>query len=105
MTEKSQSAPDGASRNDDAAVSLLYEMTTIVREEIGFNEIFAAQIAEALVRGLRRRLGGDELYIPAQDKAERDAAIRARFNGTNRDEVCRAFGISKSRLYEIVGRK
>ena len=104
MTEKSQSAPDGASCNDDAAVSLLYEMTTIVREEIGFNELFAAQIAEALVRGLRRRLGADYLYIPAPDKTERDAAIRARFNGTNREEVCRAFGISKSQLYRIVGK-
>jgi Mor family transcriptional regulator len=37
------------------------------------------------------------------DRAERDAAIRRDFNGRNRDELCREHGISKSRLYQIVG--
>lgn len=91
-------------RDEDAAVALLYEMTAIVREEIGMNELFAAQIAEAITRGLRKKLGGAEIYIPAPDRRARDAAIRCEFNGTNRDEICRKYHISKSRLYQIVGR-
>lgn len=94
-----------ATKNDDAAVALLYEMTAIVREEIGMNELFASQIAEAITRGLRRRLGGDYHYIPAPDKAERDAAMRAQFNGRNLDEVARANKISRRQAYRIVTRR
>lgn len=94
-----------ATKNDDAAVALLYEMTAIVREEIGMNELFASQIAEAITRGLRRRLGGDYHYIPAPDKAERDAAMRAQFNGRNLDEVARANKVSRRQAYRIVTRR
>ena len=95
-------------KRDDADVALRYEFTAIVREEIGMNEGFASQIAEALVRGLRRRFRGQSLgdyYLAEQsaaDREERDAAIRAEFNGQNRAEVCQKYGISKSRLYQIV---
>lgn len=88
--------------DDDSTVLLQYEMTTIVREEVGFTEHFASQIAEAIVRGMRRRLGPGEIYIAAPSKVERDAAIRAEYNGRNLDEVCRKHGVSRSRLYEIV---
>lgn len=85
-----------------SAIELLHEVAMIVREEIGFNDQFADQIAEAITRGLRRRLGSQEIYIPAPDKRDRDEQIRAEFNGRNRDEVTKKFGISKSRLYQIV---
>lgn len=96
-----------SSKRDDA-VALQYEFTAIVREEIGMNEGFASQIAAAIVRGMRRRFRGERLYIADLDAAERedrDTAIRAEFNGQNRDEVCQKHGISKSRLYEIVGKR
>jgi len=95
-------------KRDDAAVALQYEFTAIVREEIGMNEGFASQIAAAIVRGMRRRFRGHclgDYYLAEQsaaDREERDAAIRAEFNGQNRDEVCQKYGISKSRLYQIV---
>jgi len=95
-------------KRDDGAIALQHEFTAIVREEIGMNEGFASQIAEALVRGLRRRFRGQNLgdyYLAEQsaaDREERDAAIRAEFNGQNRAEVCQKYGISKSRLYQIV---
>jgi Mor family transcriptional regulator len=88
---------------EDAAVTLHGEITVILQEEIGFNEHFATQFAERILQGIRRRLGGQDLYIPAPDRTARDAAIRREFNGRNRDEVCRKYGISRTRLYEIVG--
>ncbi|MFA6310611.1 MAG: Mor transcription activator family protein [Sterolibacterium sp.] len=98
-------------KRDDAAVALQYEFTAIVREEIGMNEGFASQIAAALVRGLRRRFRGQRLgdyYLSEQtgaEREERDAAIRAEFNGQNRDEVCQKYNLKKTQLYEIVGKR
>lgn len=85
-----------------SALELLHEVTCIVREEIGFNDQFATQIAEAITRGLSRRLGGQRTYIPALAKNERDEQIRQEFNGRNREEVMAKFRIGKTRLYEIV---
>jgi Mor family transcriptional regulator len=91
-----------AQREDDAML-LVSEFTEIVRAEIGMHEQFANQIATAIVRGLRRTHGARRIYIPSVDRAERDAAIRAKFNGTNAADVMREFNISRSRLYEIAG--
>ncbi|WP_042886363.1 Mor transcription activator family protein [Cupriavidus necator] len=88
----------------DAAIDLTGALTTIVREEITPLEHLARPIIEGLERGLRRLLGGQEVYIPAPDRRERDEAIRAAFNGRNRDEVCRQFGISKTTFYEVINR-
>lgn len=87
-----------------SALELESEITAIVREEIGCHEPFLSTISAAITRGLRRRMGGQERYIPAEDKRARDEQIRAEFNGRNRDEVMRKHGLSKSRLYEIVGK-
>lgn len=78
---------------------------TILREEIGMNESIGGIFAAAMVRGLRRRLGGRELYIPAPDRSERDATIRRDFNGGNVDELMRRHGLSRTRIYEIVGQR
>lgn len=89
-------------QTEDAAVQLEQDIIGIVREEIGMHEQIATVFAQALVRGLRRRLGGQELYIPSPDRAERDAAIRREFNGTNLEELMRRHCLSRSRIYEIV---
>lgn len=93
-----------AQREDDAML-LESEFTEIVRAEIGMHEQFASQIARAIVRGLRRTHGARRIYIPGVDRSERDAAIRAKFNGANAAEVMREFNVSRSRLYEIAGKR
>lgn len=94
----------------DHQVALANEITTILREKVGYHEQFAAPIAEAIVSGLAERRGGDRLYVPTgnrspRDLAERDTAIRREFNGRNRKHLCEKWGLSKTRLYEIVGEK
>ena len=86
-------------------LQLHHDLVSILREEIGLVEIFAEQFAAAIAAGLKRRLGGQEIYIPAEDKRSRDEHIRAEFCGTNRESVMSKYGISKTRLYEIVGNK
>lgn len=90
---------------EDAAVQLQHEMVAIVREEIGMHESIATVFASALVRGLRRSMGGEELYIPAPDRTERDAAIRREFDGTNLEKIMAKFNVKRTRVYEICDRR
>ncbi len=91
---------------EDRAVALHYELTAILREEVGLHEHFASQIAEAVLRGLRRRRGGEEVYIPKRlPRAVRDRAVRESFTGANRDEVCKVFDISRATFYAIIGQR
>lgn len=94
-----------AGQAEDAAVQLEQDFVGIVREEIGMHEQMATAFAQALVRGLRRKLGGRELYIPSPNRAERDATIRREFNGANLDQLMRRYGLSRTRIYEIVSRR
>lgn len=90
---------------DDRVVTLQYTLTTIIRERIGMNERYASQLAEDILRGLQERYGGDEVYVPKMlGRATRDAAVLAAFNGSNRDDVCRRFGIGRRTFYDILAR-
>ncbi len=90
---------------DDSASVLRGELLEIVREEIGMVDGFAEMFADALLRGMRARMGGREVYIPAPDKSDRDAQIRAMFNGRNLTEVMRRFGVCRSVVYRAAGGK
>ena len=61
--------------------------------------------AQAIVRGMRERMGGGETYIPAPDRSARRAAIRSEFNGTNLEEVCRKYGVSARTVYRAAGQR
>lgn len=93
----------------DAAVQLEQEMVAIACEELGMHEREATPLAQALVRGMRKRYGGSRIggrghiYIPAPSKEERDEAIRSQFDGNNMSEVMERHGIKRSQFYNIIG--
>lgn len=93
---------------EDKAIQLHREMVSILREYVGMTDELAHAFAAPIVRGMRELYGGQtmgrkgSIYVPAPSKVERNAAIRAEFVGTNADEVCRKYGIGKTRMYEIV---
>lgn len=88
---------------EEGAASLLAEIASILREETGLRDPLATMVAEAVLRGLRKRRGGTEVYVPQTvRRTEIAQAVRQMFDGRNRDEVCRRFGISTSTLYRIV---
>lgn len=101
MTRKPQQ--DTAAQIEDAAIQLEHEFVEIIRQHIGLHEAMATAHAQALVRGLRERLGGQEVWIPAPDKSERNAAICREFNGRNIKQLMTQHRISRSQLYHIVG--
>lgn len=97
-------------QREDQAIQLHREFVDIVRTATGMHEPMANTMAAAIVAELRQRWGGKRLghkyiYIPAPDKSERNAAIRSDFNGTNMAAVSQKYGISRSRLYEIVAER
>jgi len=61
--------------------------------------------ARGIICVLRRLLGGDRVYFPVYLTADRNARIRAAFNGCNRDEVRKQFGIAKTTFYRVIGEK
>lgn len=78
------------------------EFTNILRNRIGLNHRFAAEWAQELVDGMRQTYGGKNIHIPAPDKTRRDAAIFAQYNGTNTAEILRTYGISRTRMFDIL---
>jgi phage terminase large subunit GpA-like protein len=54
-------------------------------------------LAGAFMAALREEYGTEKIYIPAPDKVLRDAAIRERFDGTNREQLRREFGVAERR--------
>lgn len=107
QTEFTQAARQTQAQAEDAAVQLERDFLAIVREDVGMNERLAGLFARVLVDGLRSRMGGQELYIPAPDRSERDERIRREFNGTREslEAIMRRTGLSRASVYAIVGRK
>lgn len=95
-------------KSDDDAVSLQFEIANILRSEVGLHERYATVLAEPIVNGLRKRFRGENIYIGNSSKAERaerDEAIRKAFNGTNLDDVCKQFNVSKNTVYRAAHSK
>ena len=90
---------------EDAALQLEHDLVSIVRDEIGMHEAIATVFAQALVRGLRREFGGQAVYIPVPGRAERDAAIRSQFDGTNLAQIMERHDVSRTTVYRVSGRR
>ena len=75
------------------------ELKTIMRDKLKLSDVFAEKVSEVVLCGLRERIGGQEVYVPAADKAKRNEGIKAFFNGRNMDEVCRLYGVSPDTVY------
>lgn len=75
---------------------------TVFRDDVPHEAIH--ELADAVARRLGPRIGGR--YVPKRDeRAARDAAVWAAFNGRNFEDVRRQFGISRRLLYSILARR
>ena len=61
-------------------------------------------LADELARRLAPRIGG-RYVTKADERAMRDAAIIAMFNGRNHRQLMADFGISRALLYSILSRR
>ncbi|MDP3322651.1 MAG: Mor transcription activator family protein [Hydrogenophaga sp.] len=89
----------------DDEITLKFEITAILQQEIGLHEQYALTLAEPIVAGLVKRFGGQRFYIAKKHTksqiAIRDAQIKKEFNGANLKHVMQKFCLSKSAIYKI----
>lgn len=71
----------------------------------GLDDAVATDAATQAAEFVREHWGGQKIYIPRGQRHElshRDLEIWKRWNGHNRLELCREYGISENRLYQIL---
>lgn len=90
---------------NDFLVSFQYQLTVSIREQIGVCEAEASRMATGVMAKIRGQFGGTEVYIPKRPPRQvQDAAVMEAFDGSNREEVCRRFGIGRRTFYDILAR-
>lgn len=98
--------------DEDQAAQLRQELEQIVMDWTGLRPDLAAPMANAILQGMRERLGGRRLYVPAPRtreaeramREERDQQMLAMFTGANLAEVMRHFGVSRRTVYNALAR-
>lgn len=63
------------------------------------------QAACEVLNGMRQYAHRGSLPIPDLFKIQRNAAIRAKFNGRNLKEVCDEFDVARTTVYRICGKR
>lgn len=86
-------------------LQLVYEVADIMRVDGGEKEPRASVLAQIVIDGLRRRVGGASIYVLAPSRRTRNIAIRKMFNGSNLKEVCQKFQVSKTTVYRLAGNR
>jgi Mor family transcriptional regulator len=84
---------------------LVGQMTDILRDRLALQDPWATAMAQEIVQGLSAKFGGALVYVPCPDRKARDERIRQVFNGTNLQEVCDQFGLSRTAVYRICSRR
>ena len=72
---------------------------------LAFGVPTANEMAAALIDRVRGSIGGARVYLPKRDvlrSVERDAAIRAEFNGRNTGALAHKYGLSTRWVRRIV---
>jgi Mor family transcriptional regulator len=63
----------------------------------------SADLSKSVVERLQKMLGKTTVYFPEKNSNARDAKIRLEFNGANRDELMKKYGISsKATFYKAI---
>lgn len=78
---------------------------TNVLAALGIDREVAAEAGREVAEFLREHWGGQNVYLPKGtlfDLSERDVEIWEKWNGRNVLELCREYGITRQRLYQII---
>jgi Mor family transcriptional regulator len=93
------------SREFDVAQDLYAELLGAVCKDTGLREDLARPFVSSALAYLQATYGGRRIYIPAPERRYPELEIAAHYEFT-RDVsgTCRKFSISRSKLFEIVGK-
>lgn len=87
---------------------MITELAHRVAQDARFQAAIADALAVVLAEHMRAEFGGDRIYISkkaGQSLAERDAAIRSAFNGTNYAMLAREHSITPRQVRRILNRQ
>ncbi len=91
--------------SDDALIEAMHDDLYRLLTRLGVDDLTALQEAGALVEDLQRRFGGRHHYLPAVDKATRNARIAAELAaGHDPQQVAARHGVSKKTLARVARR-
>jgi Mor family transcriptional regulator len=76
----------------------------LMKHIAGLTEDQALVLAKEAADSLRKKFAGEKLYITKGQFQRRNKDIYERFDGENGQEICREFGLSERRLYQIIHR-
>jgi len=61
------------------------------------------ELADLILVRIKAHFGGSAVYVPANDKQDRNKDIRESFDGRNHADICQRYCISLATLYRIIG--
>ena len=79
-------------------------LVDVIRKALNETELDAMTVEHLereLAKAIREELGGQRLYIPGREKVNREE-LREIFNGRNIGELMARYGLSRSRIYQII---
>lgn len=95
--------PTSPAREESSANLLIAEVQAALGRETGLQGEYAAIIASAIVRGLRKSIGSQQIYVPAwPGSLERNQRIREQFRGNNLPELAARWNLSVDTIRRIV---
>lgn len=83
----------------------------VLHEQGDLDAATACELSQAIAARIASVFGGSRVYVPhgtygrkltCFELTARDLEIFRQFNGKNRDDICRRYQISKTRLYKII---
>lgn len=81
----------------------LHEEVDQAIKSLGLDLDIQSELSEKITARLRRLLGGDTVYFPlSSNRKERYAAIKKDFNGSNQNELCKKYGVSRSTVLRAI---
>ena len=90
---------------DDVLNGMAEYTAAILHEQYGLPEKRAREAAESVAGAIRSAFAGSICYFPMPSKTlnrSRDNAIYDRFNGVNHVALCKEYGLTRRRLYQII---
>lgn len=104
-------------RGPELLLEMVDHVAQIMVEEAGVDPVTAREVAIRCAVRLAETWGGQFIWFPRPrphdgstehrlnwfELQARDLEIYRTFRGNNQGEVCERFGISRTRLYEIIG--
>lgn len=90
----------------DRVAEQILERLQVALVSAGLPAASAMEVSAQVMARVCSEIGGERVYLPRRspwaNRAMRDRAIAAAYNGRNIDQVCDRFGVSRATVYRAM---